>query len=90
MERREQIKYIKTLESDFLNKVEGLVQTKYLNFLFDKYKKSVQEISECYKNPNTNLSESAQCAKITMEKYFDKEKRFETLLHHYEVNKFIL
>jgi len=89
MERKEQIKNIKALESEFLHKVEDLIQNKYLDLMFDKYKNSVKEISECYKNPNIKFLESTTCAQTSMEKYFDKEKRFERLFHHYEVYEYL-
>jgi hypothetical protein len=85
MDRHEQIQNIKKLEADFINTIEGTIKDKYLNKLFTSYKKTINDIAECYKNPAYNFSESKQCAQASMTTYLNKEKSFEDLFNHYEV-----
>ena len=88
MERQEQIKNIKPLESEYLSSMETVIRQKYLNMLFEKYKDSVKKISQCYADPNLNLPKSIECSNEAMAKYHEREKKFEDLLKHYEVNFF--
>lgn len=88
MERQEQIKNIKALESEYLSSMETVIRQKYLNILFEKYKESIKKISQCYADPNLNLSKSVECSNEAVAKYHEREKKFEDLLKHYEVKIF--
>ena len=86
MDRNEQVANVKKLESDFVNKIEDLIKNKYLDYLFVKYRQSIHEIKECYQDPTSSLLKAKECAKSSMDKYHEKEKRFEQLFSLYEVN----
>jgi hypothetical protein len=86
MDREQQVDNIKDLESKFINKVQDLIQNKYLDILFSDYKNSIRETSHCYKNSNFSLVEAKTCAVENMNKYQEKELYFERLFRFYEVD----
>lgn len=85
-DRQERIQQIKKAESDFLNTIDDLIKNKYREILFAKYKQTIKDTADCYQNPKLSFKESKECAKTLMDSYLEKEKQFENLFGHYEVN----
>jgi hypothetical protein len=84
-ERKAQIQKVREQEKSILNQIETLIRDKYKKELFLKYKFTIKNIAECYKNQNLDFEQAQLCSSEYEQSYKKSEEKFESLMKHYGV-----
>lgn len=75
---------VQEVEKQFINDTSYVMEHKYKPLLFEKYKRVISNIRDCYADKNKNFDESESCAEKWYKKYDNVEFHYGRMIKKLE------